>query len=76
MNRLFISLGTIACLGFVTDTAIAANGSIAGSMARDFWLAAKRNEAQNKPALTACAGPQANDNVACKPERKGKQRPV
>jgi hypothetical protein len=45
MNGLIIGLGTIACLGFA-DLSVAANGSIAASMARDYWLAVKRNEAQ------------------------------
>ena len=46
MNRLLIGLGTsacIACLGF-TNPAVAANGSIAASMAKDFWIASKKNQ--------------------------------
>ena len=49
MNRLFIGLGTIACLGF-NNIAIAANGSVAGAMPRDLWLASQRNEARLKTA--------------------------
>jgi hypothetical protein len=57
MNRLIIGLGTIACLGF-SDLAVAANGSIAASMARDHWLAAKRKEAQvKKPTVVAQESP-------------------
>ena len=45
MNRLSIGLGAAACLAYA-GAACAANGSIASSMARDFWLAAKKNEAR------------------------------
>ena len=46
MNRLFIGLGTsacIACLG-IPQAAVAANGSVAASMAKDFWIASKKNQ--------------------------------
>jgi len=43
MIRLFIGLGMAACLGFA-GSACAANGSIAATMARDFWLSVKKNE--------------------------------
>jgi hypothetical protein len=59
MNRLILGLGTIACLGF-SDSAAAANGSIAASMARDRWLASRRAEAQvKKPTVVAQENPAA-----------------
>jgi hypothetical protein len=70
MNRLFIGLGTIACLGF-SSIADAANGSVAGAMPADYWRAVKRNEAKAKPVPVACA--QSADNAACKSERRARR---
>jgi hypothetical protein len=54
MNRLIIGLGTIACLGFFTTAAQAANGSVAGNMPRDHWKATvQRLEARKQLAIVA-----------------------
>jgi hypothetical protein len=57
MNRLLNGLGTFACLGFFA-AAHAANGSVAASMAKDFWLAVKRAEAQAREAATVAQAQQ------------------
>lgn len=56
MNRLFTGLGLAACLAFA-GTAGAANGGIAASMARDYWIAVKKNEerAQREAAMRLAA---------------------
>jgi hypothetical protein len=56
MNGLLIGLGAAACLAFA-GTACAANGSIAASMARDYWISVKKNEelAKRQPATRVSA---------------------
>lgn len=57
MNRLFIGLGTSACIAFlgIPHDAAAANGSVAASMAKDFWISSKKNQEQNRERIAAQA---------------------